>query len=94
MLQGSLFGVACACVAPTFAAAQTTSPSGKWTCPPCGCAADGKEFDAAGACPECGMPLVPKPADPKPKDGAPKPPKGIGGDASASAGGRDFLTGQ
>jgi hypothetical protein len=81
ILQGAVFGVACACVA-GVAAAQTpappTSPSGKWTCPPCGCAADGKEFDAPGACPECGMPLVPKPAEPKPKDGAPTPPKAGG----------------
>lgn len=87
ILQGAVFGMACACVA-GVAAAQTpggppgappTSPSGKWACPPCGCAADGKEFDAPGACPECGMPLVPKPAEPKPKDGgAPALPKAGG----------------
>lgn len=89
ILQGAVFGVACACVG-GLAVAQSssppTSPTGKWVCPPCGCAADGKDFDAPGACPECGMPLVPK-ADPtskdgpKSKDGAPTPPKG-GGDFS------------
>ena len=39
-------------------------------CPPCGCGAhDGDkdtEFDKAGACPACGMTLVPK-AAPAPK---------------------------
>lgn len=69
VLQGALFGAACACLAARAAyAADAPSPTGKWVCPPCGCAADGKEFDKAGACPECGMPLVPKTAD------APKPP--------------------
>jgi DNA-directed RNA polymerase subunit RPC12/RpoP len=72
VLQGALFGAACACVAARAAYAAETpaaSPGGKYVCPPCGCAADGKEFDKPGACPECGMPLVPKPAD------APVPPK-------------------
>lgn len=44
-----------------------------YVCPPCGCAADGKEFAQPGACPECGMPLVekkPEAAQPPPKDGA------------------------
>jgi len=42
-----------------LASAQT--PTGKkWTCPPCGCGQDGKEFDAAGPCPGCGMPMVEK----------------------------------
>jgi len=80
ILQGAVFGVACACAA-GLAAAQPasppTSPSGKWVCPPCGCAADGKDFDAPGACPECGMPLVAKAAE-KPKDG-PAAPKAAGG---------------
>jgi hypothetical protein len=75
MLQGGLFGVACACVAPRLAFAAD-SPTGKWVCPPCGCAADGKEFDKPGTCPECGMDLVPKPA---PKDAAPAQPKPGGG---------------
>ena len=69
ILQGALFGVACACAAVAAAAAQTPAsppkPGQKYVCPPCGCAADGKEFDAPGACPECGMPLVAKAADPK-----------------------------
>ena len=80
ILQGAVFGVACACVGGLAAAeTPTTSPTGKWTCPPCGCAADGKEFDAPGACPECGIPLVPKAGDPKPKDSTPPPPKAGGG---------------
>ena len=63
VLQGALFGVACACAGAAFAAeTPAPSPSGKYVCPPCGCAADGKEFDKPGACPECGMPLVPKAA--------------------------------
>jgi DNA-directed RNA polymerase subunit RPC12/RpoP len=78
ILQGALFGVACACAAVGAASAQTPAPPAKpgqkYVCPPCGCAADGKEFDAPGACPECGMPLVPKPAETKPKDGATAPP--------------------
>ena len=90
VLQGGLFGVACACVATRIAFAADAPPSGKYVCPPCGCAADGKEFDAPGACPECGMPLVPKSADSKPKDSAPKPPKA----GLAQTGARDFLTGQ
>lgn len=72
VLQGALFGVACACVGVGAAIAAETpapAPGGKYVCPPCGCAADGKEFDKPGACPECGMPLVPKPAAP------PVPPK-------------------
>ncbi len=75
ILQGAFFGVACACAAvgATAASAQTppAKPGQKYVCPPCGCAADGKEFDAPGACPECGMPLVAKAADPK--AGAPAP---------------------
>ena len=70
VLQGALFGVACACAAVGAAnAADTPAPGTKYVCPPCGCAADGKEFDKPGACPECGMPLVPKTAD---KPAAPK----------------------
>ncbi len=90
VLQGGLFGIACACATTHIAFAADAPPSGKFVCPPCGCAADGKEFDAPGACPECGMPLVPKPADSKPKDSAPKPPKA----GEAQTGGRDFLTSQ
>ena len=73
ILKGALFGVACACAAVSAASAQTPAkPGQKYVCPPCGCAADGKEFDAPGACPECGMPLVAKPED-KPKEAAPAP---------------------
>jgi transcriptional regulator GlxA family with amidase domain len=32
----------------------------KYVCPPCGCAADGKEFDKPGPCPECGMQMMEK----------------------------------
>jgi DNA-directed RNA polymerase subunit RPC12/RpoP len=64
----------CACAAAPIALAQTAAPPGtKYVCPPCGCSADGKEFDAPGDCPACGMPLIPKPpppAAPKAHDGA------------------------
>jgi hypothetical protein len=63
-------GALCACVA-SAAWAQTTSPTGKWMCPPCGCSADGKLFDKAGGCPACGMDLIPQDA-PKPQP-APAP---------------------
>jgi len=44
-------------------AAEADPPKGKvYVCPPCGCAADGKEFPAPGQCPECGMDLIEKPA--------------------------------
>jgi hypothetical protein len=33
----------------------------KWVCPPCGCADDGKVFDAPGRCPACGFDLIEKP---------------------------------
>jgi hypothetical protein len=59
---------------PPNARARPPAPGQKYMCPPCGCAADGKRFDAPGACPECGMPLVPAPAD-APKGDAPAPPK-------------------
>jgi hypothetical protein len=39
------------------------APAKKWVCPPCGCAADGKEFDAPGRCPDCAMELIEKPED-------------------------------
>ena len=66
-LKAGMLGAACACAGAGWAFAQpapTTSPTGKWICPPCGCSADGKDFDAAGACPACGMPLIPKAAPP------------------------------
>jgi hypothetical protein len=70
-LRAGMIGAACACVAGGLARAAD-APKGKWVCPPCGCAADGKEFDAPGTCPECGMELIPKPA---PKPDTPAPPK-------------------
>ena len=74
-LQTGMLGAACACAGAGWAFAQpapTTSPSGKWICPPCGCSNDGKDFDAPGACPAggCGMLLIPKPVEPA------APPKG------------------
>jgi len=84
VLQGVLFGAACGCLGVRAAYAAETSapsPSGKYVCPPCGCAADGKEFDKPGGCPECGMPLMAKPAD------SPTPPK-----ARAEADGGFFAT--
>ncbi len=69
-LTAGLIGAACVCA--VGAARAADAPKGKWVCPPCGCAADGKEFDAPGTCPECGMELIPKPA---PKAAAPPAPK-------------------
>ncbi|HEY0438197.1 MAG TPA: hypothetical protein VGC92_16265 [Phenylobacterium sp.] len=72
VLQGALFGAACACgVAHAAAAADAPSPTGKYICPPCGCDSDGQDFDKPGACPSCGMPLMAKPAE-APKPEAPK----------------------
>ena len=71
-LQIGFLGAVCACAAPRLAFAAD-SPSGKFVCPPCGCSADGKEFDKAGECPACGMPLMPKPSEaPKPASPPPK----------------------
>ena len=56
------------------AALAADTPAKKvYVCPPCGCAADGKDFPEPGNCPECGMPLVekkPDTAEPPPKPGA------------------------
>ena len=52
------------------ALAADPAPKKTYVCPPCGCAADGKDFPEAGNCPECGMPLVEKkPELAKPQDG-------------------------
>ena len=60
------------------AALAAETPAKKiYVCPPCGCAADGKEFAEPGACPECGMPLVEK----KPDAAAPAPKPGASGGA-------------
>jgi hypothetical protein len=80
ILRGGLFGAvsACACVAAGFSAVAAEAPAGsKFACPPCGCESDGKTFDAPGACPSCGMTLIPLSPDPKPAD--PSPPKARGG---------------
>lgn len=63
-----------------LASAQTPDTNGKrWICPPCGCGQDGKEFDAAGACSDCGMPLIEKPAaKAAPADGDAHPPADAG----------------
>lgn len=58
------------------ATAQTPAPAGKWICPPCGCAADGKDFDAPGVCPACGIDLVPKPAPAAAQPPQPSPSSG------------------
>jgi hypothetical protein len=75
ILQGAVFGIACACAAVGAASAQTSpqpppKPGQKYICPPCGCENDGKEFDAPGVCTAagCGMNLIPAPtAAPAPK---------------------------
>ena len=74
ILRGAIFGVACACAGAGARIAYAAddppkSPTGKWTCPPCGCPNDGKEFDAPGTCsaPGCGMELVPIPKAAAPK---------------------------
>ena len=55
-------------VAGAALAAEPAPKTGKvYVCPPCGCAADGKEFAAPGACPECGMPLIEKGTPPPPQ---------------------------
>jgi hypothetical protein len=54
-------GVACACAGLAAAfAEEPPKPGQKYVCPPCGCSSDGKDFDAPGACPSCGMDLIPK----------------------------------
>jgi hypothetical protein len=55
------------------ALATETAPKKVYVCPPCGCAADAKEFPEPGTCPECGMTLVEKtaePAKPAPQEAA------------------------
>lgn len=42
-------------------AADPKAPRKVYTCPPCGCDNDGKDFPAPGPCTACGMPLVEKP---------------------------------
>jgi pimeloyl-ACP methyl ester carboxylesterase len=40
-----------------FAIAEESRKYG-YVCPPCGCASDGKIFDAPGKCPSCGLTLI------------------------------------
>jgi hypothetical protein len=55
------------------AAAQSTDKPKVYTCPPCGCPNDGKDFAAPGACSVCAMPLVEKPPAPLAKPDAAGP---------------------
>lgn len=61
LLQGALAGAACACASPHGFVAEAAEQT--FVCPPCGCAMDGVEFSAPGACPACGMTLTPKAED-------------------------------
>jgi len=76
ILRGGLFGAvgACACVTAGLAVAAEAPGGAKFTCPPCGCESDGKMFDAAGACPSCGMALIALAPDPKPPSPSPAKP--------------------
>jgi hypothetical protein len=75
-LAMSLLAVGAVCLGGAALAAET--PAKKvYVCPPCGCAADGKDFAEPGNCPECGMPLVEK----KPEAAAPAPKPGASGGA-------------
>lgn len=73
-LHLSVLAIGAAAVAGTALAADTPPATGKkvYTCPPCGCPNDGKEFPEPGACSACGMPLVEKvataPTEPKQSD--------------------------
>ena len=73
-LHLSVLAIGAAAVAGTAMAADAPPTTGKkvYTCPPCGCPNDGKEFPEPGACSACGMPLVEKvasaPTDPKQSD--------------------------
>jgi Heavy metal binding domain len=77
-----LFAALAACGLPAFAQeapqqAPDSKAGKKYVCPPCGCGEDHKEYDAPGACPACGMPLVekaqPAPASP-PQTSSPQTP--------------------
>lgn len=61
----------CACAGLLVPDANAQVAPTRYRCPPCGCAMDGKDFDAPGICPACGMTLVltavadsPAPANP------------------------------
>lgn len=57
LLVTAAAGLSCACAGGPRSAADGPGP---YVCPPCGCAMDGEEFAAPGACPACGMTLIPK----------------------------------
>jgi hypothetical protein len=72
-LHLSVLAIGAAAVAGTALAADAPAAGKKvYTCPPCGCPNDGKEFPEPGACSACGMPLVEKvataPTEPKQSD--------------------------
>lgn len=53
-------GLAAGCACIGAAPGSASAAEGKFICPPCGCAMDGRDFDGPGACPACGMTLIPK----------------------------------
>src|SRR5262245_59896750 len=56
--RGFITGSLLALAASQAASAQGIGGGG-YMCADCGCASDGKVFAAPGACPSCGMPLIP-----------------------------------
>ncbi|MDB5452805.1 MAG: hypothetical protein JWO33_1383 [Caulobacteraceae bacterium] len=73
-LQLALVTLGAAGVAGAALAADAPAAGKKvYTCPPCGCPNDGKEFPEPGACSACGMPLVEKVATAPKPDPAPAP---------------------
>lgn len=87
----ALTGLAVALASPALA--QSPEPKKIWVCPPCGCTADGQEFDKPGVCPACGYTLVEKkPANapsPTPSSStppSPTPPSSSAAPAEASPG--------
>lgn len=59
-----LLGAVVTLGAPAVALASEDAPSRGYTCPPCGCTMEGRLFSYPGACPVCGMTLVPSPEAP------------------------------
>jgi len=87
-VTSAMLGVALLAV-PSLLTAEAASAK-KWVCPPCGCAADGKEFDAPGRCPDCAMELIEKPEDkPSPPATAAAATQPTTGDASKDAPSKD-----
>lgn len=74
-----LFAALTACGLPAIGQeAPQQAPASKvgriYVCPPCGCGKDKHEFDAPGACPDCGMPLVEKAQPAPPQTSSPSTP--------------------